>query len=108
MTKFQVNTMTKKETELQREIHRMVQKATELKEELSGEKNRLTEELKVLSEELKSSKVSFSVTDSLCSNNLVSTLSLMVFLRPSVMYQTFFFSFFWWWFWGWNSVLHMC
>ncbi|XP_069315641.1 centromere protein F [Eulemur rufifrons] len=51
-----VNTMTAKETELQREMHEMVQKTTELKEEFDGEKNRLTEELKLLSEEIKSSK----------------------------------------------------
>uniref|UniRef100_A0A8C9B3K5 Centromere protein F n=1 Tax=Prolemur simus TaxID=1328070 RepID=A0A8C9B3K5_PROSS len=54
--KFQVNTMTAKETELQREMHKMVQKTTELKKEFDGEKNRLTEELKLLSEEIKSSK----------------------------------------------------
>ncbi|XP_048213234.1 centromere protein F [Perognathus longimembris pacificus] len=53
----QVNTMTVKETELQREMQEMVRKTTELKEELSGERNRLTEELKVLSEELQSSKL---------------------------------------------------
>ncbi|KAL2770784.1 centromere protein F [Daubentonia madagascariensis] len=51
-----VNTMTAKETELQREMREMVQKTTELKEEFGGQKNRLTEELKLLSEEIKSSK----------------------------------------------------
>nr|XP_020140049.1 centromere protein F [Microcebus murinus] len=51
-----VNTMTAKETELQQKIHEMVQKTTELKEEFDAEKNRLTEELKLLSEEIKSSK----------------------------------------------------
>lgn len=51
-----VNTMTAKETELQREMHKMVQKTTELKKEFDGEKNRLTEQLKLLSEEIKSSK----------------------------------------------------
>uniref|UniRef100_A0A2K6EUL3 Centromere protein F n=1 Tax=Propithecus coquereli TaxID=379532 RepID=A0A2K6EUL3_PROCO len=49
-----VNTMTAKETELQQEMHEMVQKTKELKEESDGEKNRLTEELKLLSEEIKS------------------------------------------------------
>ncbi|XP_069897603.1 centromere protein F [Dipodomys merriami] len=53
----QVNTMAVKETELQREMQEMVRKTTELKEELSGEKKRLTEELKVLAEELQSSKL---------------------------------------------------
>ena len=43
--KFQVNTMTVKETELQKEIHAVIQKTVALKEEFSGEKNRLTEEL---------------------------------------------------------------
>ncbi|XP_008581927.1 PREDICTED: centromere protein F-like [Galeopterus variegatus] len=51
-----VNTMTAKETELQREVHEMVQKMTELEELFSGEKNRLTEELKVLLHEVESSK----------------------------------------------------
>ncbi|XP_062971376.1 centromere protein F [Cynocephalus volans] len=51
-----VNTMTAKETELQREVHEMVQKMTELEELFSGEKNRLTEELKVLLQEVESSK----------------------------------------------------
>eukprot|EP00069_Balaena_mysticetus_P019507 bmy_12259T0 len=55
-TKFQVNTMTVKETELQQEMHAMVQKTTELKEEFSREKNRLTEDLKLVSEEIKSRK----------------------------------------------------
>uniref|UniRef100_A0A5G2QX79 Centromere protein F n=1 Tax=Sus scrofa TaxID=9823 RepID=A0A5G2QX79_PIG len=41
-----VNTMTAKETELQREMHAMVQQTTALEEEFSGEKNRLAEELK--------------------------------------------------------------
>lgn len=50
--------MTLKETELQREIHAMMQKMTDL-EEVSGEKNRLTEELNLMSEEIKNSKVSF-------------------------------------------------
>ncbi|XP_051676515.1 centromere protein F isoform X1 [Oryctolagus cuniculus] len=52
-----VNKMTVKETELQREMHEMVQKTTELKEEFSAEKKKLTEELKVLLEEVQSSKV---------------------------------------------------
>ncbi|XP_058395831.1 centromere protein F isoform X1 [Diceros bicornis minor] len=51
-----VNTMTAKETELQREMHEMVQETTELKEGFTGEKNRLTEEIKLMSEEIKSSK----------------------------------------------------
>ena len=50
--------MTVKETELQKEMHAMVQKTTELKEEFSREKNRLTEDLKLVSEEIKSRKVS--------------------------------------------------
>lgn len=66
---FQVNAMTVKETELQKEMHAMIQKTAELKEEFSGEKNRLTEELNLMLEEVKSSKVSFSMTDSLDSNN---------------------------------------
>lgn len=61
--------MTVKETELQKEMHAMIQKTAELKEEFSGEKNRLTEELNLMLEEVKSSKVSFSMTDSLYSNN---------------------------------------
>lgn len=56
--------MALKEAELQREMHAMEQKTTELKE-LSGEKNRLNEELNLMSEEIMSSKVSFSVTNSL-------------------------------------------
>lgn len=55
--------MTLKETELQREIHTMMQKMTGLEAEVSGEKHRLTEELNLMSEEIKNSKVSFSVTD---------------------------------------------
>ncbi|XP_014918371.3 centromere protein F isoform X1 [Acinonyx jubatus] len=51
-----VNTMTGKETELQREMHEMAQKTAELKEEFIGEKNRLTRELTVMSEEIKSSQ----------------------------------------------------
>ncbi|XP_007451350.1 PREDICTED: centromere protein F [Lipotes vexillifer] len=51
-----VNTMTVKETELQKEMLAMVQKTTELKEEFSREKNRLTEDLKLVSEEIKSRK----------------------------------------------------
>ncbi|KAL4700003.1 hypothetical protein H8957_000077 [Semnopithecus entellus] len=51
-----VNTMTAKETELQREMHEIAQKTAELQEELSGEKNRLTGELQLLLEEIKSSK----------------------------------------------------
>uniref|UniRef100_A0AC11E2S0 Centromere protein F n=1 Tax=Ovis aries TaxID=9940 RepID=A0AC11E2S0_SHEEP len=51
-----VNTMTVKETELQKEMHAMIQKTVELKEEFSGEKNRLTEELNLMLEEVKSSK----------------------------------------------------
>ncbi|XP_070252288.1 centromere protein F [Myotis yumanensis] len=51
-----VDTMTLKETELQREIHAMMQKMTGLEEEVSGEKNRLTEELNLMSEEIKNSK----------------------------------------------------
>nr|XP_019774075.1 centromere protein F isoform X3 [Tursiops truncatus] len=51
-----VNTMTVKETELQKEMLAMVQKTTELKEEFSREKNRLTEDLKLVSEEMKSRK----------------------------------------------------
>uniref|UniRef100_A0A2K6KRH9 Centromere protein F n=1 Tax=Rhinopithecus bieti TaxID=61621 RepID=A0A2K6KRH9_RHIBE len=50
-----VNTMTAKETELQREMHEIAQKTAEL-QELSGEKNRLTGELQLLLEEIKSSK----------------------------------------------------
>lgn len=79
--------MTSKETELQREIHDMVQKTTELKEEFSREKNRLTEELNLMVEEIKSSQVSYSGTDSSHSDNSVFIL-LFVFARP-VMYQTF-------------------
>lgn len=71
--------MTVKETELQREMHEMVQKTTELKEEFSAEKKKLTEELKVLLEEVQSSKVSFIVTDSLHYENSMCTLSLLVF-----------------------------
>lgn len=67
--KFQVNTMTVKESELQKERHAMIQEMAELKEEFSGERNRLTEELNLTLEEVKSSKVSFSMTDSLHSNN---------------------------------------
>ncbi|XP_019832450.2 centromere protein F [Bos indicus] len=51
-----VNTMTVKETELQKEIHAVIQKTVALKEEFSGEKNRLTEELNLMLEEVKSSK----------------------------------------------------
>ncbi|XP_068842394.1 centromere protein F isoform X1 [Capricornis sumatraensis] len=51
-----VNAMTVKETELQKEMHAMIQKTAELKEEFSGEKNRLTEELNLMLEEVKSSK----------------------------------------------------
>uniref|UniRef100_A0A8C9JPC4 Centromere protein F n=1 Tax=Panthera tigris altaica TaxID=74533 RepID=A0A8C9JPC4_PANTA len=54
--KFQVNTMTGKETELQREMHEMAQKTAELKKEFIGEKNRLTRELTVMSEEIKSNQ----------------------------------------------------
>nr|XP_014721268.2 centromere protein F isoform X1 [Equus asinus]XP_044613941.1 centromere protein F isoform X1 [Equus asinus]XP_044613942.1 centromere protein F isoform X1 [Equus asinus] len=52
----QVNTMTAKETELQREMHEMVRERTELKEGFTGEKQRLREELNLMSEEIKSSK----------------------------------------------------
>lgn len=79
--------MTSKETELQREIHDMVQKTTELEEEFNREKNRLTEELNLMAEEIKSSQVSYSGTDSLHSDNSVFTL-VFVFAGP-VMYQTF-------------------
>lgn len=48
-----VNTMTAKETELQREMHAMVQQTTALEEEFSGEKNRLAEELKSNKSQLK-------------------------------------------------------
>lgn len=72
--KFQVNTMTVKETELQKEIHAVIQKTVALKEEFSGEKNRLMEELNLMLEEVKSSKVSFSMTDSLHSNNSCALL----------------------------------
>ncbi|KAB0345532.1 hypothetical protein FD754_022458 [Muntiacus muntjak] len=51
-----VNTMTVKETELQKEKRAMIQETAELKEEFSGEKNRLTEELNLMLEEIKSSK----------------------------------------------------
>ncbi|NP_001243515.1 centromere protein F [Bos taurus] len=51
-----VNTMTVKETELQKEIHAVIQKTVALKEEFSGEKNRLMEELNLMLEEVKSSK----------------------------------------------------
>ncbi|XP_048968060.1 centromere protein F isoform X2 [Canis lupus dingo] len=54
--RWQVNTMTGKETELQREMHEMAQKTSELKEEFIGEKNRLTEELNTMSEEINSSR----------------------------------------------------
>lgn len=57
--KFQVNTMTGKEAELQRELHDVEQKSTQLKEEYSKEKTRLTEDLEVVMEELKNTKVSF-------------------------------------------------
>ena len=55
--------MTSRETELQRKVHEMTQNITDLKEELSGEKNRRTEELNVMSEEIKRTQVSPSVTD---------------------------------------------
>ena len=67
--KFQVNTMTVTETELQKEMHALIHKTVELKEEFSGEKNRLTEELNLMLEEVNSSKVSFSMTESLHSSN---------------------------------------
>ncbi|XP_077619337.1 centromere protein F [Crocuta crocuta] len=51
-----VNTMTVKETELQREMNEMAQKTAELKEEFIAEKNRLTQELTIMSEEIKSSQ----------------------------------------------------
>lgn len=51
-----VDAMTLKETELQREMHAMMQKMTGLEEEFNGEKNRLTEELNLMSEEIKNSK----------------------------------------------------
>lgn len=82
--------MTAKETELQREMHEMVRERTELKEGFTGEKQRLREELNLMSEEIKSSKVSFPVTDSLPSDNSLCTLCLFVFVRPSEIYQTFF------------------
>lgn len=78
--------MTVKETELQKEMLAMVQKTTELKEEFSREKNRLTEDLKLVSEEMKSRKVSFSVTDSLHSDNSCALSPCLFLLRPSVMY----------------------
>lgn len=78
--------MTVKETELQKEMLVMVQKTTELKEEFSREKNRLTEDLKLVSEEMKSRKVSFSVTDSLHSDNSCALSPCLFLLRPSVMY----------------------
>lgn len=78
--------MTVKETELQKEMLAMVQKTTELKEEFSREKNRLTEDLKLVSEEMKSRKVSFSVTDSLHSDNSCGRSPCLFLLRPSVMY----------------------
>ncbi|KAM4861109.1 centromere protein F isoform 2-T2 [Thomomys bottae] len=53
----QVNTMTVKETELQREMQETIRKTTDLEEEFSGERKRLTEELKVLSEQLQNSKL---------------------------------------------------
>lgn len=73
--------MTGKETELQREMHEMAQKTAELKEEFIGEKNRLTRELTVMSEEIKSSQVSFSVTGR--SDHSVCAVSLFVFVRPA-------------------------
>uniref|UniRef100_A0A673VBA0 Centromere protein F n=1 Tax=Suricata suricatta TaxID=37032 RepID=A0A673VBA0_SURSU len=51
-----VNTMTRKETELRREMHEMAQKTADLKEEFVGERNRLTQELTKMSEEIKSSQ----------------------------------------------------
>lgn len=77
--KFQVNAVTVKETELQREMHKMVQETTELKKEFSEEKSRLTEELKVMLEELNKSKVSYSGTGSLHSDNSVCTFPLFFF-----------------------------
>ncbi|XP_049724513.1 centromere protein F isoform X1 [Elephas maximus indicus] len=52
-----VNTMTVKDTELQRKMHEMVQKTAASKEEFDREKDRLVEELKLASEEIKSSQV---------------------------------------------------
>lgn len=49
--------MVEKETELQRELHEMVQETTRMKEEFNEEKTRLTEELKAPMEELKNIKV---------------------------------------------------
>ncbi|CAK6439643.1 unnamed protein product [Pipistrellus nathusii] len=51
-----VDAITLKETELQREMHAMMQKMMGLEEEFSGEKNRLTEEINLMSEEIKNSK----------------------------------------------------
>lgn len=60
--------MTVKETELQKEMHAMIQKAAELKEEFSGEKNRLWEELNLMLES-KKQQSKFLYDDSLYSNN---------------------------------------
>ncbi|KAM5295318.1 centromere protein F-like [Glossophaga mutica] len=53
MIPFQVNSLTSRETELQRKVHEITQKMTGMKEEFNGEKNRLTEELNLMSEEMK-------------------------------------------------------
>ncbi|XP_051004080.1 centromere protein F [Acomys russatus] len=53
-----VNTMLEKEAELQKELHETRQKTTRMKEEFSKETTSLTEELKVLADELQSTKVS--------------------------------------------------
>lgn len=72
--KFQVNTMTGKEAELQRELHEMVHKTARQKEEFNKEKNRLTQELKVPMEELKNLKVRVLMADLFCSANLACLL----------------------------------
>lgn len=63
-SELQVSTLTAREAELQGKVQDMAQKTTKLEEEYSGEKTRLTEKLNALLEEVKSSKVSFSVVAS--------------------------------------------
>lgn len=87
--KFQVNTMTGKEAELQRELHDVEQKSTQLKEEYSKEKTRLTEDLEVVMEELKNTKVSFPWQSPLA---LLTgdAYSSVVFVRQFAMYPSLF------------------
>lgn len=81
--------MTEKETELQREMNEMAQKTAELKEEFIAEKNRLTQELTIMSEEIKSSQVSFSVTRSQCSDHSLCILFLICFPKTCNILSSF-------------------